>query len=217
MVDALLSEKLKKTGIVTEYKSEQGFPAFVNAHAGEKILILADRNTVKYARQLPFENTRLCFIDEDEPMLDERIRARAVEELKTCDYILAVGSGTLNDTAKYAAFCTGKQSGVLATAPSMDGYASPIVAMLKDGFKVSEVARVPSDILVDPAVLATAPREMIAAGVGDILGKYTCLTDWRLGQYHTGESVNEEAFSDMLCAVEKVAASVDDISRRGRH
>lgn len=214
MVDALLSEKIKKMGVALEYKSEQGFPAFADAHAGEKLLILADRNTVKYAEQLPFENTKLCFVDEDEPMLDEAIRARAVEELKTCDYILAVGSGTLNDTAKYAAFSTGKRSGVMATAPSMDGYASPIVAMLKDGFKVSEVAHVPSDILVDPTVLAAAPREMIAAGVGDILGKYTCLTDWRLGQYHTGESVNEEAFSDMLCAVDKVATAVDDISKR---
>lgn len=215
MVDKNVLEKLKKTGITLEYKSEKGFPVFAAAHAGEKILLLADANTKKYAEQLPFENTQLCLIDEEEPVPDESVCARAVEKLKSCDYVLAVGSGTLNDTAKYAALCTGKRSGVLATAPSMDGYASPVAAIMKNGFKVSEAARVPSDILADSSVLSAAPKEMIAAGVGDILGKYTCLTDWRLAQYHTGEAVNEEAFSDMLGAVEKVTTSLDDISRRG--
>lgn len=215
MIDRLTLEKLKNIGIEVEYGSNARFPRFEREHAGQKILLLADKNTLRFAKTLALDNALLCLIDEDEPVPDETVCARAVEGAKACDYILAVGSGTLNDTAKYAALCTGKKSGVFATAPSMDGYASPVAAIMRDGFKVSEAARVPSDILIDPAVLAAAPSELIAAGAGDILGKYTCLTDWRLASFHKGEAVNEEAFSDMLRAVEKFSASVGDIARRG--
>ena len=157
--------RLKNIGIALEYASDGKFPQFAAAHAGETILLLADRNTKKYAEALALPQARLCLIDEDGPVPDERVCARAVEGARECDFVLAVGSGTLNDTAKYAALCTGKKSGVLATAPSIDGYASPVAAILKNGFKVSENAHVPSDILVDPAILAAAPGEMIAAGV----------------------------------------------------
>lgn len=214
MVEKTISEKLKRIGICLEYGVQETFPAFAAAHTGERILLLADRNTRRYAEELMLPDAQLCLFDEEEPVPDEGVCDRAVEGAKRCDYVLAVGSGTLNDTAKYAALMTGKRSGVLATAPSMDGYASPVAAIMKGGFKVSEAAHVPADILIDPAILADAPQQMIAAGAGDILGKYTCLTDWRLAQYHTGEAVNEEAFSDMLGAVQKFAASVDDIARR---
>ena len=214
MVSELVLKKLKKMGVTLEYTKVGTFPQFATAHMNKKILLLADRNTCKYAESLALFDTQMCFYDEDEPVPDEKVCEKAVEGAKKCDYVLAVGSGTLNDTAKYAALMTGKQSGVLATAPSMDGYASPVAATMKGGCKVPEAAHVPSDILIDPAILAAAPQEMIAAGAGDILGKYTCLTDWRLAQYHTGEVVNEEAFSDMLDAVQKFAVSVDDIARR---
>lgn len=216
MVGEPVKSKLKKMGVTLEYAKDGTFPQFAAAHAADKILLLADRNTRRYAEELSLPHTSLCFIDEDEPVPDEAVCGKAVQEARSCDYVLAVGSGTLNDTAKYAALMTGKKSGVLATAPSMDGYASPVAAIMKGGFKVSEAAHVPSDILVDPAILAAAPQEMIAAGAGDILGKYTCLTDWRLAQYHTGEAVDEEAFSDMLDAVQKVSSSVEDIARRDK-
>ena len=70
MVDALLSEKIKKMGVALEYKSEQGFPAFADAHAGEKLLILADRNTYqRSARYIAVAHkviyNRFCFGDCD--------------------------------------------------------------------------------------------------------------------------------------------------------
>ena len=165
MVSTTVSEKLKNIGIALAYASDGKFPQFAAAHAGETILLLADRNTKKYAEALALPQARLCLIDEEGPVPYERVCARAVEGARERDFALAVGRGTLNNEAKDAALCTGKKSGVLATAPSMDGYASPVAAILKDGFKVSENAHVPSDILVDPAILAAAPGEMIAAGV----------------------------------------------------
>lgn len=216
MVDNIICEKLNKIGIFLEYKKSNGFPGFCKRRAGDKIVVLCDRNTRRFAEELVISNKTICFYDEDEPVPDEKVCSKAIEYAKNADYILAVGSGTLNDTAKFAAFHTGKKSGVLATAPSMDGYASPVAPIMQDGFKVSELAHAPSDILIDTDILASSPSKMIAAGAGDILGKYTCLTDWRLAQFHLGESVNEEAFSDMLNAVKKCFDCIDDIVARGR-
>ena len=216
MTDSAILHKLKKIGVSLEYKTDGGFPEFCSRHRGEKIALLCDRNTLPFAEALEIAEKKICFFDEDEPVPDEKTCEKAVSAAKGCDYVLAVGSGTLNDTAKYAAKTIGKPSGVLVTAPSMDGYASPVVPLIRKGFKMSETARVPAEILIDPDILSAAPKKMIAAGVGDILGKYTALTDWRLAQYHTGEAVNEEAFSDMLAAVDKCFANIGDIAAGGK-
>ena len=214
MIDKVTSEKLRKMDIFVDYKVKGEFFSFSKRHAGERILLLCDRKTKKYADSFSLSNSCICLIDEDEPVPDETTCGIAIKKLKGCDFILAVGSGTLNDVAKYAAMCTNKKSGVLATAPSMDGYASPVAAVINDGFKVSKQARVPTDILVDENILKDAPHEMIAAGAADILGKTTCLTDWRLAQYHKGERVNEMAFFDMVRAVDGFIASLNDIVLR---
>lgn len=216
MVDKIIFDKLKNIGICLEYKKDGDYPGFRARRRGEKILFLCDRNTRPFAEALEILGKKICFFDADEPVPDEEMCKKAVSEAEGCDYILAVGSGTLNDTAKYVAKTVGKRSGVLATAPSMDGYASPVAPVMRAGFKVSEEAKAPSDILIDADILSAAPRQMIAAGVGDILGKYTCLTDWRLAQYHTGEKVNEEAFSDMLGAVNQCFSDIGEIAACGK-
>lgn len=55
----------------------------------------------------------------------------------------------------------------------------------------------PKDILIDLDIIANAPKIMTAAGFGDIIGKYTCLTDWQLAHIINGEEINEEAFKLM--------------------
>jgi len=68
-------------------------------------------------------------------------------------------------------------------------------------------------IFCDLDVLCAAPPAMIAAGYGDILGKYTCLADWRLGQLLWGESIDEEVAADMRQALESVAPLAGAIGR----
>ena len=57
------------------------------------------------------------------------------------------------------------------------------------GMKISPNARPPKAIIADPAVLKDAPMEMLQAGYGDIVGKYSCLNDWKLSRV-----VNDEYF-----------------------
>lgn len=212
MIDKSIHERLLKIGITVEYKSQEGFPNFFNKYANKKILLLCDNNTLKFANQLKRDNMQICHIQKDEPVPNEQVLSKAISEGKGFDYILAVGSGTLNDTAKYAGDKLNIPTGVLCTAPSMDGYASPVSAVMLGGKKVSEITKLPSDLLIDSEILKTAPQFMIGAGVGDILGKYTCLTDWQLAHYYLDEPIHKPSFDLMVSAVDKCFCNINQFS-----
>ncbi|MBR5288817.1 MAG: sn-glycerol-1-phosphate dehydrogenase [Clostridia bacterium] len=103
------------------------------------------------------------------------------------DLIVGVGSGVIQDICKYVSFERKLPYFIVATAPSMDGYASVGAAMIMGGMKVTYSAHVPKVIIGDIDVLKDAPMEMIQSGYGDILGKYSCLNDWKLARVVRGE------------------------------
>lgn len=119
---------------------------------------------------------------------------RAVERLNNVvsdrtDLIMGVGSGVIQDLCKYVSFNRGLPYYIAATAPSMDGYASSGAAMIMGNMKVTYNAHVPQAIIADVDILKNAPMEMIQSGYGDIIGKLSCLNDWRLAA-----AVNNEYF-----------------------
>jgi glycerol-1-phosphate dehydrogenase [NAD(P)+] len=71
----------------------------------------------------------------------------------------------------------------------MDGYASVGSALILKGMKVTLNAAPPKAIIADTTVLKDAPMDMLQAGYGDIIGKYSCLNDWKLSAL-----INEEYF-----------------------
>ncbi len=118
---------------------------------------------------------------------------RALVSGKT-DLILGIGSGVIQDICKYVSFNASLPYGIIATAPSMDGYASSGAAMIMNNMKVTYTAHVPEFIIGDVNVLKTAPTELIQSGYGDILGKYSCLNDWRLSAVVNGEYFCDEIY-----------------------
>jgi glycerol-1-phosphate dehydrogenase [NAD(P)+] len=111
-------------------------------------------------------------------------------QIETSHTILSVGSGVLSDLGKWIAFDMGVPYFCIATAASMNGYASANVAATLKGVKSLVRARPPVAVLSDPAVLREAPYEMTAAGLGDILAKSVSSADWR---------VNHSLFGDYYC------------------
>jgi glycerol-1-phosphate dehydrogenase [NAD(P)+] len=132
--------------------------------------------------------TRPTSLVPDENALAE-IRAACDGEL---DALWAVGSGSINDLMKTVAHEKGIPLITLATAASMDGYTSSVAALTLNGFKETIAATPPNIVLSVAEVLTQAPTSMTAAGVGDLLGKYTSLADWKLGQFITDEPYSEE-------------------------
>ena len=116
----------------------------------------------------------------DRPHADDDTVARIRAATTDADALIAVGSGTINDLCKYAAFQDGKPAAVFGTAPSMNGYTSANAAITVGGLKKSLAAQPPVGVFLDLAVLAAAPPRMIRSGLGDSLCRSTAQADWLL-------------------------------------
>lgn len=116
------------------------------------------------------------------------------------DFILAIGSGTVNDVCRLAAYRLGIPYGIVGTAPSMDGYASAGTPFLHDFTKSTVQCTTPAYIIADLDVMRAAPFDMMLAGIGDMFGKYTGLLDWELARDYTGEYFCERIAKDVLDA-----------------
>ena len=80
----------------------------------------------------------------------------------------------------------------------MDGYASKGSALILGGMKVTLNADVPTAIIADVDVIKNAPFDMIQAGYGDIIGKFSCLNDWKLSHVVNGEYICDYVYNATL-------------------
>lgn len=133
-----------------------------------------------------------------------------------CDLIVAVGSGTISDLCKYISFKLGINCILVATAPSMDGYASSVATIIIDNIKNTiEVTR-PTAIIADINILAEAPYEMITAGVGDMLSRFACLADWKIASVITREHYCAPISEIMKISLNNVLRVLDGIRSRDK-
>lgn len=160
----------------------------------EKILLVADENTwfvagfqVEQALAGKYSLEKVILpggFKPDEASVDTLLHSSAIAP----DLMLAVGSGTITDLVRYIAANKWDIPFIsIPTAPSMDGYASTVSAMIFGGFKVTKPARPPLAIYGDLTVLSAAPGRLVSAGAADLLGKYTALSDWLLARELEGE------------------------------
>ena len=119
------------------------------------------------------------------------------------DYILAVGSGTVNDSCRLASYRLGIPYGIVGTAPSMDGYASAGSPFLHDGTKSTIQCTTPKHIIADLDIMKDAPYDMMLAGIGDMFGKYTGILDWELARDYSGEYFCDKIAKDVIDATNK--------------
>lgn len=131
-----------------------------------------------------------------------------------CDVILGVGSGVINDICKIVANLTGKPYVIVATAPSMDGYASATSSMEREGLKVSVNSKCPDVIIGDTQILAQAPKEMLASGLGDMLAKYVSICEWRISHLINGECYSEDIADMVRLALKKCVDNADGLLQR---
>ncbi len=141
----------------------------------------------------------------------DRLRQAVTEET---DLIVGIGSGVINDLCKYVSYICGLPYVIVATAPSMDGYASVGAALITHNMKTTLGAHVPMAIIGDVDILKEAPMRMIQSGFGDILGKYSALNDWKLAHLINGEYFCQYVYDLVLETVKKTEALADGIQKR---
>ena len=101
------------------------------------------------------------------------------EATRHSDALIAVGSGTVNDTVKYACFLDKRDYSVFATSP-MNAYTTGTASVSFDGFKKSISCRGARGVFFDLGVLAQCPQSLISAAFADVICRTTAQTDWLL-------------------------------------
>lgn len=198
-------------------------PEVVRELGGKRVFILADNNTYAVCgeqvetllSEAGIAHHSRVFVS-DMPLVPNEYAvgsALAVMDMED-DMILAIGSGTLNDTARLISARTHLPYIIVATAPSMDGFASTVSPLILDGMKITIPAVYPVAIVADTAIMKNAPMPMLTAGFGDIIGKYTALADWRLARDVNGEYYCDEVVELVEKAVEKCAANAAGLCAR---
>ncbi|RLJ81056.1 iron-containing alcohol dehydrogenase family protein [Salisediminibacterium halotolerans] len=117
-------------------------------------------------------------------------------EIDRYDAICAMGGGAVIDAGKYIAFSRRTPFISIPISPSNDGFASSNCSLYVDGKKTTVPARVPYGIVADPAIIETAPRPLVLAGVGDLMSNITALYDWEYEAEIGAATVH--AFASML-------------------
>ncbi len=145
---------------------------------------------------------------------EESIRQLEQGIRPTTQVIVGVGAGVINDLCKYVSHCHGLPYMIVATAPSMDGYASQGSALMLKNMKVTYPAGGPRWIVAELEVLCNAPMKMIRSGVGDILGKWSSLNDWQLGHLVIGEPLCPMVYNMVWQQVIQCMADVPLIVKR---
>ena len=162
-----------------------------------------------------FSVTRCVIHREGEVLPDDGACGEVLLSItRDTEFLISVGSGSLTDITRINAERTGLPFVAVGTAPSMDGYTSAVAPLLHRGVKIQRPAVCPEIIVCDLDVLATAPMPMIASGVGDVLGKYIAIADWRLGEIINGETYCPLCGELVMNAVNALVDNVDEIARK---
>lgn len=130
------------------------------------------------------------------------------------DFILAVGSGVINDICRVVSYRLGLPYGIAGTAPSMDGYASAGSPTLFDGTKATIKCTTPKYILADLDIMKEAPYPMLLSGIGDMFGKYTGILDWELARDNNGDAYCAEIAGEVIAATDKCLKNGYDLRSR---
>ena len=175
--------------IIIEDHAIKHLTRILSKHTYKKLCVVCDKHTEKAAGFQVYEELETAGYDYDkiifhDPELvpdEEALVSLFTQIPNNCDLILAVGSGTINDLCRYVSYKMKIDYYIIGTAPSMDGYASNVSPLIIQHLKTTFEARPARVILGDLDIIANAPLHMIAAGVGDIIGKYVCL---KIGRAH---------------------------------
>ncbi|NMA62397.1 MAG: sn-glycerol-1-phosphate dehydrogenase [Firmicutes bacterium] len=180
--------------------------------ADQKTYEVAGKQLVTYLEEEGINYS--VFVYEDQELIpNEQAVGKLLLNFNTeCDVVIGIGSGTINDLSRFFSHQVGLRYYIVATAPSMDGYASTVAPLIRNSLKTTFECQMPQAIIGDLEVISRAPKDMIAAGFGDVIGKYTCLADWKLSALINGEYYCETAARMTLDSLQRTIDLKEGIS-----
>ncbi|MDO8543782.1 MAG: sn-glycerol-1-phosphate dehydrogenase [Opitutaceae bacterium] len=177
---------------------------FAGHFPGARAVVVADQETFAIAGKAVDEaltGTGIAcihpFLFTDPALFAEfRFVEQLEASLRTHDAIpVAVGSGTINDLVKLAAYRTGRSYLCIATAASMDGYTAFGASITFHGAKQTFNCPAPRAVIADIDIIGRAPADMTASGYADLSAKITAGADWILADALGVEAIDPRAWA----------------------
>lgn len=168
-----------------------------------KAWIIADTHTFRVAGEAVVAYLQEAGIEQEPPFIftdpslyaSMEFEAQIESVMKTNTAIpVAVGSGTINDLTKLAAFRTHRPYMCVATAASMDGYTAFGASITYKGSKQTFNCPAPKAVIADIEIIRKAPKEMTASGYADLFAKVTAGADWILADELGVEPIDPTAW-----------------------
>jgi len=145
---------------------------------------------------------RVLFVKTPTLLEAENIGEKARKE--AAKLIIGVGGGKAIDVAKYIGYKIGVPVISVPLAPSHDGIASPFASLKGTSKPYSIRVATPHAIIADIDLISRAPRKLILSGIGDLLGKFVSVKDWRLAHRLKGEYYGDYAAQLALLSAKHV-------------
>ena len=153
-------------------------------HKNEKLAVVSDRYTYEVlGRRIGSALGSAGFAIEEIILQKPRADIESVEELRHLtrhsDGLIAVGSGTINDSVKYASFLDKKRYSVFPTSPQL-AYATPTASISFGGFKKSISALPAQGVFFDLSVISRCPIRLTRSAFADLICRTTSQVDWMM-------------------------------------
>ncbi|PZE20008.1 sn-glycerol-1-phosphate dehydrogenase [Paenibacillus xerothermodurans] len=201
---------------------------FIKDRSFGRVVVAADTNTYAAAGGSLTESLAAAGINvsvtiilpdsQGDVIADETALIQLILDLKSysADVVVALGSGTLHDITRFAAYSLGIPFVSVPTAPSVDGFNSKGAPLILRGEKKTITAIGPAAIFADLHILKKAPAPLVGAGFGDMIGKYTSLFDWSFGSIAGGEPYSDVAAEMTRNALHRCVDHADEIAARSQ-
>ncbi|MDQ0229384.1 sn-glycerol-1-phosphate dehydrogenase [Metabacillus malikii] len=185
--------------IVVRHNALQEAPRFIKSKGFNKVSIVADETTFNVAGErlvaeletanIPFETVIIQANEQGDVIANEVSLIEAMLGIsQDTNAVIAVGAGTIHDISRFSSYKMGKPFISIPTAPSVDGFNSMGAPVVIKGVKTTFQMQTPIALFADIGILVKAPKKMIAAGFGDMIGKFTSLADWNFSHLIANEA-----------------------------
>lgn len=209
--------------VVVDYDALQHAVLFLKEKTYGHVVLVADETTFNVAGKALLTKlidnkfgTTVSLIQPDEQgdvvANEESIVQLLLEVPQDADVLLAVGAGTIHDISRIVSYKMQKPFISIPTAASVDGFNSMGAPLVIRGKKITYQSLAPIAVFADLHIITDAPKQMTAAGLGDMLGKSTSLADWRFGSLVGKEPFCPLAFEITQQALQSCMDNIDLIS-----
>ena len=215
-------EHIFSSKVVTGKGAVNKLPEILGEMNFKSAFIFADKNTCRAAGERVAEILekagikikKYIFAKENLEPDEANVGLAVMNFDSSCDVVIGVGSGVINDISKIVANVSGKPYIIVGTAPSMDGYASATSSMTMEGLKISLNSKCADVIIGDTDILCDAPLKMMISGLGDMLAKYVSICEWRISHLITGEYYCEDIAKLVKDSLKKCVDSAEGLIKR---